>query len=123
MVYSCALIHRHRPDLLDYSTLPKDSSITSSSSNLTLAFKIAEQHLGIPQLLDVEDVCGSRKPDERSIMTYVAQFFHAFSSKAQQESEVRVISNFVENMDELMVSVHEYERRVTAVRQNLSLIP
>ena len=78
---SCALIHRHRPDLLDYSSLPKDSSLASSSSNLSLAFKIAEQHLGIPQLLDVEDVCGTKRPDERSIMTYVAQFFHAFSSK------------------------------------------
>jgi hypothetical protein len=33
----------------------------------------------VQQLLEVEDLCDS-KPDERSVMTYVASFFHAFSS-------------------------------------------
>ena len=39
---------------------------------------------GAQQLLDVEDLYNSRhpeeRPDERSVMTYVASFFHAFSS-------------------------------------------
>ncbi|GAA5972877.1 hypothetical protein JCM11641_003984 [Rhodosporidiobolus odoratus] len=108
----CALIHRHRPDLLDYDVLPKDTSQATSARNLALAFKVAEEHLGIPQLLDVEDVCGTKRPDERSIMTYVAQFFHAFSSRAQAETEARVISTFVENVSSLMLAVHDYERRV-----------
>ncbi|GAA5962747.1 hypothetical protein JCM21900_001185 [Sporobolomyces salmonicolor] len=116
----CALIHRHRPDLLDYDSLSKDASHASAASNLARAFKIADEHLGIPQLLDVEDVCGTKKPDERSVMTYVAQFFHAFSSKAQQETEARVISNFVDNMQELMLAVHDYERRVTALLSAIS---
>ncbi|GAA5863697.1 hypothetical protein JCM8547_003696 [Rhodosporidiobolus lusitaniae] len=111
----CALIHRHRPDLLDYEAIPKDQSHASAASNLARAFRVAEEHLGIPQLLDVEDVCGTKRPDERSIMTYVAQFFHAFSSRAQAETEARVISTFIENMSTLMLAVHEYERRVTAL--------
>ncbi|GAA5901537.1 uncharacterized protein JCM6883_000247 [Sporobolomyces salmoneus] len=61
--------------------------------------------------------------NERSLMTYVAQFFHAFSSKAQQESESRVISHFVENMSELMLSVHSYERRLTSVFTFLDFRP
>lgn len=73
--HSCALIHRHRPDLLDYSALDK----TDARTNTQLAFTIASQHLNIPQLLDVSDVCDVDKPDERSVMTYVAQYFHAFS--------------------------------------------
>ena len=32
------------------------------------------------QILEVEDLCDARPPDERSVMTYVAGFFHAFSS-------------------------------------------
>jgi len=32
------------------------------------------------QILEVEDLCNTRPPDERSVMTYVAGFFHAFSS-------------------------------------------
>ncbi|GAA6013171.1 hypothetical protein JCM10207_006193 [Rhodosporidiobolus poonsookiae] len=116
----CALIHAHRPDLLDYASLLKDASHASASQNLALAFKVAEESLGVPQLLDVEDVCGMRKPDERSIMTYVAQFFHAFSSRAQTESEARVISNFVDNMRSLLTAVHDYERRVSALLSGLS---
>ena len=44
----CALIHRHRPDLLDYSQLSKDDPL----HNLNLAFDIAEKHLDIPRMLD-----------------------------------------------------------------------
>ncbi|EFP05872.1 CRE-ATN-1 protein [Caenorhabditis remanei] len=68
----CALIHRHRPDLLDYSQLHKGDPI----HNLNLAFDIAEKHLDIPRMLDAEDV--SRHPDEKSTMTYVSCFYHAF---------------------------------------------
>lgn len=46
----CALIHRHRPDLLDYSKLSKDHPL----ENLNLAFDIAEKHLNIPRMLDAE---------------------------------------------------------------------
>ncbi|GAA5821239.1 hypothetical protein JCM10212_005329, partial [Sporobolomyces blumeae] len=44
----CALIHRHRPDLIDYSTLAKDQSRETAEANLAKAFKVAEDHLGIP---------------------------------------------------------------------------
>jgi hypothetical protein len=40
----CALIHRHRPDLLDYDKLDKDDR----HANTRLAFQVAAEHLGIP---------------------------------------------------------------------------
>jgi hypothetical protein len=43
---SCALIHRHRPDLLDYDSLSKSQA--SAAENLTKAFSVAAEHLGIP---------------------------------------------------------------------------
>ena len=49
----CALIHRHRPDLLDYSKLSKDNPL----ENLNLAFDIAEKYLDIPRMLDAEGEC------------------------------------------------------------------
>lgn len=103
----CALIHRHRPDLLDYNTLPKDDAHACTS----VAFRVAAEHLGIPQLLDVEDLCDSRKPDERSVMTYVAQYFHAFSSMEQAEVVSRRVATFVEVMQSVWVMRNEYEQR------------
>ena len=46
----CALIHRHRPDLLDYDSLKKSNDL----ENLNLAFDVAEKHLDIPRMLDAE---------------------------------------------------------------------
>ena len=52
----------------------------SNQSRLKIAFLIAEKEFGIYPLLDPEDVDVSN-PDEKSVMTYVAQFLNKFSSK------------------------------------------
>ncbi|CAG06356.1 unnamed protein product, partial [Tetraodon nigroviridis] len=70
-----ALIHRHRPDLIDYDSLRKDDPVT----NLNNAFEVAEKHLDIPKMLDAEDIVNTARPDEKAIMTYVSSFYHAFS--------------------------------------------
>ena len=63
----CALIHRYRPDLIDFAKLePRDWV-----GNCNLAFTVAEKELGIPALLEVEDVVS--RPDRLSILTYLSQ--------------------------------------------------
>lgn len=49
----------------------------SNKSRLHTSFNVAENELGIPRLLDPDDV-DLPKPDERSVMTYVAQFLHKY---------------------------------------------
>ncbi|XP_009695788.1 PREDICTED: alpha-actinin-4-like, partial [Cariama cristata] len=70
-----ALIHRHRPELIEYDKLRKDDPVT----NLNNAFEVAEKYLDIPKMLDAEDIVGTLRPDEKAIMTYVSCFYHAFS--------------------------------------------
>ncbi|KAJ2722030.1 alpha-actinin, partial [Coemansia sp. Benny D115] len=104
----CALIHRHRPDLLDYHALDK----RDIRRNIALAFEVAERYLGIPQLLDVEDICDTAKPDERSVMTYVAQYFHAFSSLSKAETAGRRLGKFTDVMQSVYDMQTDYEDRV-----------
>nr|XP_021507722.1 nesprin-2-like [Meriones unguiculatus] len=64
-----AVIHALRPDLIDMDSMRH----RSNKDNLKEAFRIAEHELKIPRLLEPEDV-DVMNPDEKSIMTYVAQF-------------------------------------------------
>uniref|UniRef100_A0AAZ3Q7T3 Actinin alpha 3b n=1 Tax=Oncorhynchus tshawytscha TaxID=74940 RepID=A0AAZ3Q7T3_ONCTS len=89
----CALIHRHRPDLIDYSKLKKDDPI----GNLNTAFEVAEKYLDIPKMLDAEDIVNTPKPDEKAIMTYVSCFYHAFAGAEQLLEWIRKTIPWLEN--------------------------
>ncbi|GAB5578337.1 alpha-actinin-2 isoform X1 [Prionailurus iriomotensis] len=132
----CALIHRHRPDLIDYSKLNKDDPI----GNINLAMEIAEKHLDIPKMLDAEDVyrgyksgielleaswflqnlekrylkmfyiVNTPKPDERAIMTYVSCFYHAFAGAEQAETAANRICKVLAVNQENERLMEEYER-------------
>ncbi|EON66637.1 hypothetical protein W97_05883 [Coniosporium apollinis CBS 100218] len=104
----CALLDIHRPDLIDYDSLDK----SDHRGNMQLAFDIASKEIGIPDLLDVEDVCDVAKPDERSLMTYIAYWFHAFSQMERVENAGRRVEKFVQNMQGAWSMQNDFERRM-----------
>jgi hypothetical protein len=107
----CALLDIHRPDLIDYDALNK----SDHRGNMQMAFDIAHKEIGIPKLLDVEDVCDVAKPDERSLMTYIAYWFHAFSQMEKVENAGRRVEKFVNNMQGAWEMQSAYERRMAAL--------
>ncbi|KAI5937420.1 Alpha-actinin-2 [Manis javanica] len=102
----CALIHRHRPDLIDYSKLNKDDPI----GNINLAMEIAEKHLDIPKMLDAEDLVYTARPDERAIMTYVSCYYHAFAGAQKAETAANRICKVLAVNQENERLMEEYER-------------
>uniref|UniRef100_A0A250Y5U2 F-actin cross-linking protein n=1 Tax=Castor canadensis TaxID=51338 RepID=A0A250Y5U2_CASCN len=102
----CALIHRHRPDLIDYSKLNKDDPRGKTG----VAMEIAEKHLDIPKMLDAEDIVNTPKPDERAIMTYVSCFYHAFAGAEQAETAANRICKVLAVNQENERLMEEYER-------------
>lgn len=107
----CALIHRHRPDLLDFDSLSKENA----RENLDLAFDVAEKNLGIPKLLDTEDMLSLPRPDERSVMTYCAALYKVFSAYDKVEMAGQRIGKFVSFMKAVQDMIHDYEERAAAL--------
>ncbi|XP_068533204.1 nesprin-1 isoform X9 [Anas acuta] len=101
-----SVIHAIRPDLVDMDKVKG----RSNRENLEEAFMLAETELGIPRLLDPEDV-NVDKPDEKSIMTYVAQFLkyypdlhHTVTDVQENDKEDRLM------LRDLKVWAEQFER-------------
>lgn len=73
----CAVIHSYCPDLINYKMLHPEDKL----HNLHLAFSTAEK-LGIPRLMEPEDLLAESGPDKFCVITYLAQFVDYFRPQA-----------------------------------------
>ena len=100
---------------MDFDKLDK----SDHKGNMQLAFDIASKEIGIPDLLDVEDVCDVAKPDERSLMTYIAYWFHAFSQMERVENAGRRVEKFVQSMQGAWGMQNSFEKRMQALLDDI----
>jgi actinin alpha len=101
----CALIHAHRPNLIDYNSLSSADPYT----NLRIAFDVAEEHLGVARLLDPEDIVETAKPDEKSIIAYVSALYKIFATDKATEDAERRVRQLVEFMNMIESLKGEYD--------------
>uniref|UniRef100_A0A1A8KQC0 Spectrin beta chain n=1 Tax=Nothobranchius kuhntae TaxID=321403 RepID=A0A1A8KQC0_NOTKU len=99
-----ALIHKHRPDLIDFDKLKK----SNAHYNLQNAFNLAENHLGLTKLLDPEDISVDH-PDEKSVITYVVTYYHYFSKMKALKVEGKRIGKVLDNAIETEKMIEKYE--------------
>ncbi|XP_061869549.1 F-actin-monooxygenase MICAL1 isoform X2 [Colius striatus] len=78
----CALIHRFRPDLLDFGSVDSQDPIQTHQMILDLA----EQELGIQPILSSVEMANVTELDRLGLITYLSQFYEAF--KGSPEAEV-----------------------------------
>uniref|UniRef100_A0AC34RH48 Calponin-homology (CH) domain-containing protein n=1 Tax=Panagrolaimus sp. JU765 TaxID=591449 RepID=A0AC34RH48_9BILA len=103
-----ALIHKHRPDLIDYDSLQKSNAL----HNLRHAFEVAETQLGLPKFLDAEDV-NVEAPDDKSIITYVVTYYHYFNKMKQENIQSRRVGRILNEMMENETLKERYETMST----------
>ncbi|XP_026155363.1 plectin a isoform X22 [Mastacembelus armatus] len=99
-----AIIHKHRPTLIDMSQVYRQSN----QENLEQAFSVAERELGATRLLDPEDV-DVPHPDEKSIITYVSSLYDAMPRVPDVQDGVKA--------NELELRWQEYYELVTMLLQ------
>ncbi|VDN96151.1 unnamed protein product [Rodentolepis nana] len=107
-----ALIHRHRPDLIDFYSLSLDEPLR----NLHIAFTTAERCFGIPKLLDPEDIIVG-EPEEKSIITYLVSFYHYFALEKVNTVHARRIERVIHLLMRFINEVKDYELSVGRLLQ------
>uniref|UniRef100_A0A1I8IZD5 Calponin-homology (CH) domain-containing protein n=1 Tax=Macrostomum lignano TaxID=282301 RepID=A0A1I8IZD5_9PLAT len=93
------------PDLIDYNTLSKAQPV----ENLQNAFQVAEDRLGLAQLLDPEDV-NVEHPDEKSVMTYVVTYYHYFSKVKEETVQAKRLKKVLAEAEHSDDLIAQYEK-------------
>ncbi|XP_040201288.1 F-actin-monooxygenase MICAL3 isoform X14 [Rana temporaria] len=70
----CAIIHRYRPELIDFDSLDE----RDVEKNNQLAFDIAERELGISPIMTGKEMASVGDPDKLSMVVYLSQFYEMF---------------------------------------------
>ncbi|KAK1788478.1 hypothetical protein P4O66_015995 [Electrophorus voltai] len=107
-----AIVHKHRPDLIEFESLKR----SNAHYNLQNAFNVAEKELGLTKLLDPEDV-NVDQPDEKSIITYVATYYHYFSKMKALAVEGKRIGKVLDYAIEADQLIEKYETLASELLQ------
>ncbi|XP_039924063.1 F-actin-monooxygenase MICAL2 isoform X3 [Hirundo rustica] len=70
----CAIIHRFRPDLIDFDALNEEDVVRNNQ----LAFDVAEQEFGIPPVTTGKELGSAGEPDKLSMVLYLSKFYELF---------------------------------------------
>nr|XP_054589639.1 protein-methionine sulfoxide oxidase mical3a isoform X13 [Nothobranchius furzeri] len=70
----CALIHRYRPDLIDFDSLDEQDH----ARNNQLSFDVAEKEFGISPCMTGKEMSSVVEPDKLSMVMYLSQFYEMF---------------------------------------------
>ncbi|XP_053318439.1 F-actin-monooxygenase MICAL3 isoform X18 [Spea bombifrons] len=77
----CAIIHRFRPELIDFDSLDE----RNVEKNNQLAFDIAERELGISPIMTGKEMASVGDPDKLSMVVYLSQFYEMFKETPNSE--------------------------------------
>uniref|UniRef100_A0A673GL46 F-actin monooxygenase n=1 Tax=Sinocyclocheilus rhinocerous TaxID=307959 RepID=A0A673GL46_9TELE len=80
----CALIHRQRPDLIDFDSLNE----TDCAKNNQLAFDMAEREFGIQPVTTGKEMNAERGPDKLIMVLYLSKFYEMFHNSPQSVAGV-----------------------------------
>merc|ERR1712000_245505 len=113
-----ALIDKYKEGLVDYQ---KHIDNEDPSTQLEEAFRVAEESLGVPSLLNADDVMNG-EVDERGLVLYVSLYFHAYmalSERDRLESSKREMSLKLESVEERLKREQEEKERLEQERLEL----
>jgi len=115
----CALIHKHRPKLIDYASLTKENK----QHNLRVAIDAAEAYFGLEKYLTPEDI---PKLDEKSMVVYISEYYYGIAEQRKLDLAAarigKVVKLTIENdalRAEYAAKAHELVNHIAKVEKIL----
>uniref|UniRef100_A0A672ZYS7 F-actin monooxygenase n=1 Tax=Sphaeramia orbicularis TaxID=375764 RepID=A0A672ZYS7_9TELE len=84
----CALIHRYRPDLIDFDSLDEKDQ----EKNNQLGFDVAEKEFGISPCMTGKEMSSVVEPDKLSMVMYLSQFYEMFKDTVPEDKAALIAS-------------------------------
>jgi len=84
----CALIHKFRPQLVDFAALKKEDKL----GNIKIAMDAAEKYFGLEQYITPQEVL---KLDECGMLVYVSEYFYGIAEQRKIDQAARRIHKVV----------------------------
>uniref|UniRef100_A0A3Q3CVF8 F-actin monooxygenase n=1 Tax=Haplochromis burtoni TaxID=8153 RepID=A0A3Q3CVF8_HAPBU len=84
----CALIHRYRPDLIDFDSLDE----RDQEKNNQLAFDVAEREFGISPCMTGKEMSSVVEPDKLSMVMYLSHFYSKAALISSTKSPISFLS-------------------------------
>eukprot|EP01156_Anaeramoeba_ignava_P013791 Anaeramoba_ignava/a607539_2293.p1 GENE.a607539_2293~~a607539_2293.p1 ORF type:complete len:998 (+),score=362.98 a607539_2293:509-3502(+) len=84
----CAIIHKHRPKLIDFNSLNSNDPI----KNLQIAQDAAEKYFGLEKYITPDEI---RKLDENSMVVYVSEYYYGIAEQRKLDLAARRIKKLI----------------------------
>uniref|UniRef100_A0A8C6SPL6 F-actin monooxygenase n=1 Tax=Neogobius melanostomus TaxID=47308 RepID=A0A8C6SPL6_9GOBI len=112
----CALIHRFKPQLIDFDSLAEEDQ----AANLQLAFDVSEREFGIGTFTTGKELCADQELDKTKMITYLSKFYELFRGTplpASAVDETGPKENKVRSMASQLLAKFENKPNSTIRRQ------
>jgi len=103
-----ALVDKHTVNEVDYQQMYDDGC--SAEEKMDAAWTVCEK-MGIPRLLECEDLTEVERPDDKAVMTYVSEMFKIFSKEDIKDNARTHIGQYLKFQRRMDLKMTDYNRR------------
>jgi len=108
----CALIHKHRPKLINWESLNKENK----KENLQTAIDAAEKYFHLEKYLTPEDI---PKLDENSMVVYLSEYYSGIAEQTKLDLAARRISKVIKLTEDNDAKKAKYNETASKLKDHL----
>jgi hypothetical protein len=113
--FSYSTSHKHRPKLINWSSLSK----SNPTETLSIVFDAAEKYFQLEKYLTPEDI---PKLDEASMVVYVSEYYYGIAEQRKMDLAARRIGKVIKLTEENHAMRKDYNEKSQKLREHLNKV-